>query len=497
MATADVTTVPDVQAPRFRRPGWQFPWEMLPMLVFTIALSVAAATMIFAPDSAKMAILLPVAVVIGLTMLVRPELALIFSVAYTPFESNEFRPIALPGGLTISKILGAAIIGALLFNIIFRKRRFRFMDDSQDFAVLMFAAAILFSGIASAFPSKTMESASRLLRMLAFYFAVKNLLSSFPIMRGVMWAIALSATAATLFGINEFVVMSAIRNWDIRVRGVYMDVNDYAALVVFAVLVSVHLLEMVKSFTAKSVLTIALGIMLTGIVLSASRGAMLSLSIAMLIYIARHPRRNLILFICVISVVGTFPFWPASVKDRFFTSEEDLAVSENIYAETTEHSTERRAAYVVFGVSQIVQHPFTGLGYGTFSRHYPNSEFARFDNPLTDGERYRLAHNAYLEITFGAGLAGLIPFVAIWLISLRDLERARRGARRGSTLWGAANGFQLAMISLMIASFFLSIEHFNYTWIGLAVSSALAAYVRQKEANEMLRQTHPLPEPAI
>jgi O-antigen ligase len=302
-----------------------------------------------------------------------------------------------------------------------------------------------------------------------------------------MWAIALSATAATLFGINEFIVESARRNWDIRVRGVYMDVNDYAALVVFAVLLSIHLLEMVKSFSGKTVITICLGIMLTGIVLSASRGAMLSLSVAMLVYIFRHPRRNLIILLCVGSIGLTFPFWPDSVRDRFISSD-DEGLSENIYAATTVHSTERRASYVVFGISRIIYYPFLGSGYGTFSQHYPSSEFAQYDNPLTDSQRYRLAHNAFLEITFGMGLAGLVPFLIIWLISLRDLEKARRLSRRGSTLWGASNGFQLALLSLMISSFFLSIEHFNYMWIGVAASSALGAYARQQEARQMIAE---------
>jgi hypothetical protein len=39
------------------------------------------------------------------------------------------------------------------------------------------------------------------------------------------------------------------------------------------------------------------------------------------------------------------------------------------------------------------------------------------------------------------------------------------------------------MLSLMITSLFLSIEHFNYLWIGVAMSSALGSYARRKQAN--------------
>jgi O-antigen ligase len=481
MATADITSVPNVGSPRFPGPKWQIPWEMLPMIVFTVALAAAVGATIFVPDSAKFAILIPAVVVLGLTAIVRPELALIASVAYTPFESNEFRPIQLPAGLTISKILGYTLLGVFFFNIIFRKRRFRFMDDSQDLAVILFAASMLFSGINSYFPAKTWDSTERMLRMFAFYFAVKNLISNFNVVKWIMWAITVTVTLATVWGINEFIQMSLVRVHDIRVRGVYMDINDYAALTVYALLIAVHLFEVVKTFSAKAFVSVCITIMLAGITLSASRSAFLAMAIALGIYILRHPRKQLLIAMSVAAVVISFPFLPESVKARFIGGDE---LGDNVYSQTAANSTERRASYVTFGIEHISEYPLLGAGYGTFSRLYPKSEFSRYeDNPMTDGERYRLAHNAYLEITFGVGLLGLACFLLLWIIALRDFELARRNAVRGTIRWGAANGFQLAMISLMLTSLFLSIEHFNYTWIGIAMSSALASYVRRKQAN--------------
>lgn len=486
MATAEITNVPDVQSPRMQRPDWQIPWNLLPLVVFTLSLMAAAGLMVFAPNMARIAVLIPAVVVLGLVMIVRPELALILSVAYTPFESSQFQPFALPGGLTISKLLGFALLGVFIFNVLFRKRRFRMFDDSQDFAIALFAASMLFSGAVSVFPDKTMESAERMLRMLAFYFAVKNLISSFTVVRLVMWAMTLSVTAATIFGINEFIVEGQQRIHDIRVRGVYMDVNDYAALTVFAVLVSIHLFEMVRSYPKKALIAVCLGLMLCGIVLSGSRGGLLALAVGIAFYIWRHPQRKLMAFVCVSSVVITFPFWPEGVRTRLLGDDQE-AISESLYTRNVENSTARRGSYVTFGLDIIAENPVLGTGYGTFSQLYPRSRFSTLeDNPMTDFERYRLAHNAYLEITFGMGFIGLAFYLAIWGVSLLALERAGRGARRGSSLWAAANGFQLGLVSLMVASFFLSIEHFNYTWIGVAMSSALMAYVRQRDATALI-----------
>src|SRR5690606_19050188 len=87
-------------------PPGRFPWDLVPIVVFILSTLAALGVMFLVPEASKLALLLPIAVVMGLVMIVRPELALLLSVAYVPFESNQFVPVALPGGLTISKLLG-------------------------------------------------------------------------------------------------------------------------------------------------------------------------------------------------------------------------------------------------------------------------------------------------------------------------------------------------------------------------------------------------------
>ncbi len=462
-------------------PPGRFPWDLVPIVVFILSTLAALGVMFLVPEASKLALLLPIAVVMGLVMIVRPELALLLSVAYVPFESNQFVPVALPGGLTISKLLGFVLLGVFFFNILFRGRRFRILDDSEDFAIVLFAAAMLISGVSSYLPWKTFDSAERMLRIFAFYFAVKNLLTSFWVIRGTMWAIVISGGIASIIGINEYAALNAIRNFDVRAGGVYMDPNDYAALVLVVIWVGVYLFSVTRHWFLKlSVASLTL-ISFIGLILSASRGGMLAGAITLLIYLWRHPRRQFLLIVIGAASVIALPFIPQSVLSRVTGMFTDSATDR--YASYAEQSSERRLSYVTFGAEALTENPITGSGYGTFSQLYPTSEYAQYDNPLNDTERYRLAHNAYLEIGFGTGVLGLGCFLLILLVSLRDFYMVMRWSPRGSLMWGAAGGFQLGLLSLMIAMIFLSIEHFNYVWVCVAMASVLSYQMRWQKRN--------------
>ncbi len=462
----------------------RFFWQLVPIILFILATIAAIGIMLLVPEASQLALLIPIALVMGLIMIVRPELALIFSVAYIPFESNAFNPLSLPGDLSISKLLGFVLLGAFFFNAIFKGRRFRILDDSEDFAIFLFAGVMLFSGVSSYLPGKTFDSAERMLRIFAFYFAVKNLLTSYWVIRGAMWAITLSGAVASAIGINEYIRQNAVLNFDVRARGVLMDPNDYAALALFVIWIAVYLFQITRNWLLKAVIAGSILIAAAGLLLSASRGGFLAAGITLFIFIWRHPRRQLMLVTLAAAMVIALPFIPPSVLSRvttiFGNSDDDH------YAAVAETSTDRRLAYVVFGAETLTENPILGSGYGTFSQLFPNSEYAQYDNPINDRERYRIAHNAYLEVGFGTGIVGLGLFLGILLIAQRDFNRVLRWTPRGSLMWAAAGGFQLGLLGVMIAMFFLSIEHFNYIWISVAAASALAYQVRWQK--RMLEQ---------
>lgn len=469
-------------------------WGLLPVIALALAVLASLGFGLLFPEYMSLALVMPVAIIGGMVMLVRPEVALILTVAYIPFESDQFQPISLPGGLSIAKLLGFALLGVFFFNILLRRRRFRVLDDSQDVGVVMLAAVMLLSGVSSAFPQASFDGVERMLRIFAFYLAVKNLATTPGIIRALMWAFVLTTTYASGWGINEFYANRLVRDHDIRVGGIYMDANDYAAMMVVAIVIAIHLLIITRNLPLKAIVLACLLVGLYGLVLSGSRGGFLALPVVMAIFIWRHPKRNQMALLAVLTVALSFPFWPENVKVRFLGDNDEL--NQSVYIQTTEHSTERRVSYIVFGAQLVSEQPILGAGYRTFSRLYPQSEFAFFDNPLTDTQRFRIAHNTYLELTVGIGFLGLAIYLLLFVVAIRDLNRVVRQAERGTLLWAAGSAFQLGLISLMITSAFLSIEHFKITWVSIALSSALIFQLKQQLEQQQQEAQQHLPLPA-
>jgi O-antigen ligase len=441
----------------------------------------------FVPGFLALVLLAIVGGAIGLATLVRPELALLITVAYIPFGSPKFTPIPLPGDLTLTKVLGSVLLGVLFFQIVFRRRPFRLLDDLHDFIILLFGATMLFSGVTSAFPEDMLDALLRLLRLFAFYFAVKNLVTSPRQVRPLMWAIIITGAIASTVGLIEFFQTRTVRVHDIRVRGVLDDPNDFAAAMVVVVMVGLYLFRAARDWHAKLAVGVMVGIVVAAIVLSGSRGGLVSFAVVAVLFVWRQPRRTQLLGALAAIALLSFPFWPESTRQRLRLQPPDETATSQEF-EVAQSSARRRASYHVFGASLIAEQPLLGYGIGTFGRYYPESEFARFDNPLREEDFSRVAHNTYLEVAVGSGLVGLGFYLLMFFVSWYHLHKVGRQAPRGSFLWAAASAFELALIGLMISNLFLSIQHFKYLWLSVGMSSSLAYYARQ------VADPNPLPE---
>ena len=465
-----------------RNSSWSIPafldndnfWYLLLLFIVSGTLAIGAFGGVLFPDYAQFLVIAPVALVLGLVMLVRPEVAMLITVIYIPFDNWDV--FALPGGLSISKVLGLLLLGTFAFNIVLRQIRFRAFDDPQDFTIVMFAGVLLLSGVASEFQFVTFSEVDRMLRIMAFYLAVKNLLSSPYIIQITMWGLLFTVAYASGWGINEYYVAQATRIHDIRVGGINMNPNDYAAIAVVGLWLGIHLLEITRHLVGRVAAVIAVALIMYGILLSGSRGAMLAVAVTGVFYIWQHPRRNILFVTTIAALLISFPLWPESIQLRI-TGEDD-ALSQSVYTQTLDHSTDRRMSYQTFGLDLLAQNPLLGTGHRTFSRLYPSSEFAQIDNPMEGNQHFRIAHNAYLEVASGSGLLGLFFYLMILLFSWFALFRVKQQFKRGTLFWGAASAFELALISLAITSLFLSIEHFQMTWFVIAMSSALAFQLR-------------------
>lgn len=132
----------------------------------------------------------------------------------------------------------------------------------------------------------------------------------------VAMAAALSGAVTASFGIWDFLTAES---HTIRVGGFYMDPNDYAAAMVVVVAVSVHLALLYprQRLLLKGTAAFISGLVATAILLTGSRGGLLSLAVVSMMIVLRQPRRWRILAAATVIAILSGPLWPQSLQDRF------------------------------------------------------------------------------------------------------------------------------------------------------------------------------------
>jgi O-antigen ligase len=90
-------------------------------------------------------------------------------------------------------------------------------------------------------------------------------------------------------------------------------------------------------------------------------------------------------------------------------------------------------------------------------------------------DRGSYVHNAYLDVALSAGIVGLVPFLAIWMVTFYQLFQVRRIARveKIDTLDDIALALFLGLAGLGIISMFGSAWDSKFLWSIVGVSSAV------------------------
>lgn len=448
-----------------------FVWvRILPALTIS-AVAMALLVSLVVPGEYRVPVLLaPIAVMVSVLFLVRPEIVLILTIILTPVESSLSLNPYFPPGLSLLKVLGLLLLGVFVFNILLRRMRFRFMDDSHDLVTLLFSVAVLFSAITSAYPNAVANELDRIFRLVGLYFAVKNLVRSERTIKLIVVGLFLTILFASVHSILQYHLFAAP-----RANGFDDNPNNFALASVVAFSIGVYLLRSSRSLFLKVFYAAGLVALVIGIVLSASRGGMLSLGIVTALMVLRHPKRIQIGVAAILVLAAAFPLLPKDVSSRWFASGNGF---QNSAEESATNSVARRSDYMALGMEIIAEHPVLGGGYRSFRQIYSNSDYAVLDNPLTELEISRVAHNVYLETVTGTGLFGLFAFVAMLLVAWRSFRAAGKMLAPRTIPWMAALGLEYALIGFAVSSVFISSEQQKYLWILMGMSSALHFYAK-------------------
>ncbi len=243
-------------------------------------------------------------------------------------------------------------------------------------------------------------------------------------------------------------------------RGLFENPNDLALYLVTMIPLALGLLFVARSYSKKLFYALCALLMVSGTVVTLSRGGFLGLAFASFVMAWKIGRRNrfatVIIFLMVIVLL--FVFVPPEFTDRLLSS----------VGKHAESSAVARQNLLWRSIFVTITHPFLGVGMSNFHIFSINEQ---------------VTHNAYTQVSSEMGIPAMIIYLLFMLSALRRLRRIERetyDTRKRTRVFYLSVALQASLVGYMVSSFFASVA---YLWnIYFLIGYALCLH-RLYEAN--------------
>jgi len=351
----------------------------------------------------------------------------------------------------------ASIIEMIVFSLIFvwlwhvnnRIPKTKYQKTKLDLAVCLFAVLAIVSTIFSTYKYASIQAMLRLLAAAGVFYLIVNNLGRRRCIRFALF-ITVIGIALSLFGLAQY-FLGLDHSWWVPNRflaSTYVNHNHFAGYLELAIPLTLGFLIVLFLKTtalkykifAISGLTLALLVMLAAFVFSQSRGAWISLTIAVIIMNLILVRRGILnekrLIVLVLFIVlGTVYIYGGydPVSERLGTLSN---IKEGVFDET-------RIKIWTGSIKMITANWMTGTGIGTFVWAFPGYR------PAGLMVRAHFAHNDYLHMMAGMGVLAL-PLM-IWILYLVIGTGFKSyGTKKFDLIDGIALGSACGILSLAI-----------------------------------------------
>jgi O-antigen ligase len=171
----------------------------------------------------------------------------------------------------------------------------------------------------------------------------------------------------------------------------------------------------------KCLIAVTLPCLTAGLIASASRGAVVAVSLALIVCVVKARRGKSKLPVVVVGLLlivcaGTTYYFLRDKANGKYTGKIDelLDYAQGKSYSDSGRSTAHRLEFYTAAIDEIPERPFLGLGVGGWSIYYWDSDSRQYP------------HNILLEISVEEGLVGLIAFLAFQAIIYSDASALMR-----------------------------------------------------------------------
>lgn len=368
--------------------------------------------------------------------------------------------------------------------------------------LLMFGFLAVLLG--SAFAARGFDSAiSRIsvfvLEGIAIYFLVRNAIHGLAELRIAVIAVILAATllagltvyqAATGAYQQEFLGLAqrslehlegaaprpggAEMSLEDRAGGPVGEPNRYAQILMMALP-----LAFVLGLNARTRIGGLIGlactvVLLGGVVYTYSRGGFLTLVVLVLLTIPYRLIRPGRVLAMVTAGVVLAPLVAPAYAGRVLSISGVAGVFGHAPVEA-DGATRGRTTEMLAALAAYTDHAVLGVGPGQYLPYYSVHYQAKPEISIREIAEPRRAHSLYLEMAAEVGTVGLLVFLSIPFLLLRDLRALRLELRRRRPdLARVAAGFSLVLLAYLGTGAFLHLAFERYYWFMVGLTAAAA-----------------------
>jgi O-antigen ligase len=378
-------------------------------------------------------------------------------IVLVPFDNL----LSIGNGSTLTKLIGALTIVAVLVSILRERRIVR--PPLTVPLVIAYTFWMLLSMFWTVDAGPAWLDVQTVFGLALLY----TVLSTAPIeerdLRTICLLVVIGGVAAALYGIWFFhqYPPSTDGRLFVNIGGRQIDPNGLADSLLAPIALSLVALMNARHVYAFLASLAALAVLGEGVLITLSREGMLGVVVIALVAVMMSRRRLLALALLLPSFALVLLFVPA-VVDRLST-----AISTG--------GAGRTAIWQV-DVHAWLQHPFFGWGAGSAFQAYSANllavaprDFAGWDRP---------PHNVVLNTLLNLGIVGFVVLAVTCVMFFRQLTRIPRGDR----LYDLRVGLTAALSGIAVASLFIDNTTEKYVWIVLAAVAQLGTVMRSRSA---------------
>jgi O-antigen ligase len=476
------------------------------LLLSVIVLALALGAM--ATSQPLLAIALEIAILLAIGILAKPNVATlaVIAILYTNAAVVAVRYHGVPD--FVSSSLPALLLIPLASYMIFQRRKL-VINPALPLIFLFMVIQVAGTLLSDNIGASTTALTNFIIEGIGLYFLITNVVRTPAMLRRVVWVLLIAGTFLGFLSFYQQLTHTYNDNyWGFaqmsnaafgtgstniygkvlqkRLAGPIGEQNRYAQIMLMLVPLGFFRFLGERSKSLRILAAVATAFCALGVALTFSRGAAVAFAIMLVIMTLMRLIKPWQLGLIILALALLFVAVP-EYRGRLtslqglssLVSDDSSGGIASADGSMLSRATEGLAALLVF-----IDHPVVGVGPGMFRYFYQDyAEFVGLRVLAAD----RQAHNLYLGLLAETGALGMICFVLILYVTLRNLNRARkRVALSNPQLANMATAFMLAIIAYLASGLFLHFAFIRYFWLMMALGGA-ASYIANAQSEGRAR----------